>query len=152
MGSLISDSEKERFQAVFEDLHDTFARDIKFIKDAKRVILSTDPNYNYLYNNVRGSVASVKYKITEKTFKARILYIGRQNEDIFDGEAGAQIKVDKHVGEVRIKVDAEGYSYLKDTKRCEFDGRKFSIISDEMPHGLFTPHFYTFYLKAVDEG
>ena len=152
MGSLISDSEKERFQAVFEDLHDTFARDIKFIKDAKRVILSTDPNYNYLYNNVRGSVASVKYRITEKIFKARILYIGRQNEDIFDGEAGAQIKVDKHIGEVRIKVDAEGYSYLKDTKRCEFDGRKFSIISDEMPHGLFTPHFYTFYLKAVDEG
>ena len=152
MGSLISDSDKERFQAVFENLHDTFARDIKFIKDAKRVILSTDPNYNYLYNNVRGNVASVKYKITEKTFKARILYIGRQNEDIFDGDAGAHIKVDKHIGEVRIKVDKEGYSYLKDTKRCELDGRKFSVISDEMPHGLFKPHFYTFYLKAVDEG
>ena len=118
MGSLISDSDKERFQAVFENLHDTFARDIKFIKDAKRVILSTDPNYNYLYNNVRGNVASVKYKITEKIFKARILYIGRQNEDIFDGEAGAQIKVDKHIGEVRIKVDKEGYSYLKDTKKA----------------------------------
>ena len=152
MGSLINDSDKERFQAVFADMHDTFARDIKLIKDAKRVILSTDPNYNYLYNNVRGQVASVKYKIIEKTFKARILYIGRQNEDLFDGEASAQIKVDKHVGEVRIKVDAEGYSYLKDTKRCEFDGRKFSVISDEMPHGLFTPHFYTFYLKPVDEG
>ena len=152
MGSLISDSDKERFQAVFNDLHDTFARDIKFIKDATRVILSTDPNYNYLYNNVKGNLTSVKYKITEKTFKARILYVGRQNEDMFDGEAGAQIKVDKHVGEVRIKVDAEGYSYLKETKRCEFDGRKFSIISDEMPHGLFTPHFYTFYLKPVDEG
>jgi len=152
MGSLISDSDKERFQAVFEDLHDTFARNIKFIKDAKRVILSTDPNYNYLYNNVRGNIASVKYKITEKTFKARILYIGRQNEDIFDGDTGAQIKVDKHIGEVRIKVGKEGYSYLKDTKRCELDGRKFSVISDEMPHGLFEPHFYTFYLKAVDEG
>lgn len=152
MGSLISDSDKERFQSVFENIHDTFARDIKFIQDAKRVILSTDPNYNYLYNNVRGQVASVKYKIVEKIFKARILYIGRQNEDIFDGEAGAQIKVDKHVGEVRIKVDAEGYSYLKNTKRCEFDGRKFSVISDEMPHGLFAPHFYTFYLKPVDEG
>jgi hypothetical protein len=152
MGSLISDSDKEAFQSVFDDIHDTFARDIKFIQDAKRVILSTDPNYNYLYNNVKGQVASVKYNIVEKTFKARILYIGRQNEDSFDGEAGAQIKVDKHVGEVRIKVDAEGYSYLKDTKRCEFDGRKFSIITDEMPHGLFTPHFYTFYLKPVDEG
>ena len=152
MGSLISDSDKERFQSVFDDIHDTFARPIKFIQDATRVILSTDPNYNYLYNNVSGQVASVKYKITEKVFKARILYIGRQSEDAFDAEAGAQIKVDKHVGEVRIKVDAEGYSYLKGTKRCEFDGRKFSVISDEMPHGLFSPYFYTFYLKPVDEG
>jgi hypothetical protein len=152
MGSLISDSDKERFQAVFDDMHDTFARDIKFIKDAKRVVLSTDPHYNYLYNNVRGQVASVKYKITEAVFKARILYIGRQNEDLFDGETSAQIKVDKHIGEVRIKVDRTGYNYLKDTKRCEFDGRKFTVISDEMPHGLFTPYFYTFYLKAVDEG
>lgn len=152
MGSLISDSDKERFQAVFDDMHDTFARDIKFIKDAKRVVLSTDPHYNYLYNNVRGQVASVQYKITEAVFKARILYIGRQNEDLFDGETSAQIKVDKHIGEVRIKVDRTGYNYLKDTKRCEFDGRKFTVISDEMPHGLFTPYFYTFYLKAVDEG
>ena len=24
---------------------------------------------------------------------------------------------------IEIKVDKEGYSYLKDTKRCEFDGR-----------------------------
>lgn len=152
MGSLIDDQGKEDLQSVFNSIHDTFAREIKFIKDATKVILSTDPNYNYLYNNTRGQISSIKYKITEATFKARILYIGRQNEDLFDGETSAQIKVDKHVGEVRIKVDAEGYAYLKDTKRCEFDGRKFSVVSDEMPHGLFSPHFYTFYLKAVDEG
>jgi hypothetical protein len=152
MGSLISDSDKERFQSVFDDMHDTFARPIKFIQDAKRVILSTDPHYNYLYHNVKGQVSSIKYNIIEKTFNARILYIGRQTEDIFDKDTSAQIKVDKHVGEVRIKVDKTGYQYLKDTKRCEFDGRKFSVISDEMPHGLFTPYFYTFYLKPVDEG
>ena len=49
MGSLISDSDKEAFESVFNDMHDTFAREIKFIKEAQRVILSTDPNYNYLY-------------------------------------------------------------------------------------------------------
>ena len=152
MGSLISDSDKEAFESVFNDIHDTFAREIKFIKEAQRVILSTDPNYNYLYKNVRGNVTSVKREIVEATFKARILYIGRQNEDVFDKDVGAQIKVEKHVGEVRIKVDKDGYSYLKETKRCEFDGRKFSVISDEMPHGLFAPKFYTFYLKPVDEG
>jgi hypothetical protein len=152
MGSLINDDGKESMESVFDDIHDTFARDIKFIKDAQRVILSTDPYYNYLYKNVRGSVTSITRKIVEATFKARILYMGRQNDEAFDGEAGAQIKVEKHVGEVRIKVGPDGYSYLKETKRCEFDGRKFSVISDEMPHGLFSPRYYTFYLKAVDEG
>lgn len=152
MGSLISDSDKEKFESAIDSIHDTFARDIKFIKDAKKIILSTDPNYNYLYNNVKGQVSSVQRKITEATFKARIAYVGRQNEDLFDGETRAQIKVDKHVGEVRIKVAKDGYQYLKETKRCEFDGRKFTLISDEMPHGLFSPRYYTFYLKPVDEG
>jgi hypothetical protein len=152
MGSLIDNIDKDSLESVFESMHDTFARDIKFIKDAKRVILSTDPNYNYLYKNVKGRVTSIKRKIVETTFKARIMYIGRQNEDIFDGDASSQIKVDKHIGEVRIKVDSIGYEYLKNTKRCEFDGRKFSIISDEMPHGLFSPKYYNFYLKAIDEG
>ena len=152
MGSLISDSDKNRFESVFDDIHDTFARDIKFIKEAQRVILSTDPNYNYLYKNVKGQVKSIKRSVVQATFKARILYIGRQNEGVFDRDVGAQIKVEKHVGEVRVKVDETGYGYLKGTKRCEFDGRKFSVISDEMPHGLFSPKYYTFYLKPVDEG
>jgi len=152
MGSLINDNDKEAYESVFDNIHDTFAREIKFIKDAQRVILSTDPYYNYLYKNSKGQITSVKRKIIEATFKARILYVGRQNEDLFDGETSAQIKVDKHVGEVRIKVAKDGYDYLKETKRCEFDGRKFSVISDEMPHGLFSPRYYTFYLKAVDEG
>ena len=51
MGSLIDDQGKEDLQSVFNSIHDTFAREIKFIKDATRVILSTDPNYNYLYNS-----------------------------------------------------------------------------------------------------
>ena len=152
MGSLINDSDKERFESVFDDIHDTFARDIKFIKEAQRVILSTDPNYNYLYKNVKGAVKSIKRNVVQATFKARILYIGRQNEDIFDKDVDAQIKVEKNVGEVRVKVDKTGYEYLKGTKRCEFDERKFSVISDEMPHGLFSPKYYTFYLKPVDEG
>ena len=152
MGSLINNIDKESLESVFDDIHDTFARDIKFIKDAQKVILSTDPYYNYLYKNSRGQINSVKRNIVEATFKARILYVGRQNEDLFDGETNSQIKVDKHIGEVRIKVAKDGCEYLKNTKRCEFDGRKFSLTSDEMPHGLFSPKYYTFYLKAVDEG
>jgi len=148
--SLIDDANKSDMQNVMQSIHDTFAREIKFIKDAKRIILSTDPNYNYLYKSVRGSVSTVKREITEKTFKARILYVGRQEEGLFDSEANAQIKVEKNIGEVRMKVDAEAYEYLKETKRLELDGRLFTVSSDERPHGLFAPQFYTFYLKPIN--
>ena len=148
--SLIDDANKEDMESVMRSIHNTFARDIKFIKDAKRVILSTDPNYNYLYRSVRGSVSTIKREITEKIFKARVLYVGRQEEGLFDSEANAQIKVEKNVGEVRLKVDAVGHAYLKETKRVELDGRLFTISSDERPHGLFTPQFYTFYLKPIN--
>ena len=148
--SLIDDANKEDMRRVMQSIHNTFARDIKFIKDAKRVILSTDPNYNYLYKSVRGSVSTIKREITEKVFKARILYVGRQEEGLFDSEANAQIKVEKNVGSVRLKVDAVGYSYLKETKRVELDGRLFTISSDKRPHGLFSPQYYTFYLKPIN--
>ena len=95
-------------------------------------------------------MSTIKREITEKVFKARILYVGRQEEGLFDSEANAQIKVEKNVGSVRLKVDAVGYSYLKETKRVELDGRLFTISSDERPHGLFSPQYYTFYLKPIN--
>ena len=150
MTSFIDNIDKDGLESVFDDLHDTFARDIKFIKDSQKIILSTNPNYNYLYKNTPGQMSSVKNKIIQTTMKARILYVGRQFEDSFDAEAGAQIKVDKHVGEVRVKVNKDGYDFLKGAKRCELDGRIFTISSDERPHGLFSPKYYTFYLKPVD--
>jgi len=150
MTSFIDNIDKDGLESVFDDLHDTFARDIKFIKDSQKIILSTNPNYNYLYKNTQGQMSSVKNKIIQTTMKARILYVGRQFEDSFEAEAGAQIKVDKHVGEVRVKVNKDGYDFLKGAKRCELDGRIFTISSDERPHGLFSPKYYTFYLKPVD--
>ena len=47
-------------------------------------------------------------------------------------------------------VTGSDYDYLKGTKRAEFDGRVFTMTSDERAHGLFTPQYYTFYLKPVD--
>ena len=150
MGSLINDAHKAFLESAMDEIHETFARDLICIKEANKVIMSTDPNYNFLYKNVRGSVSSVKNVINQKTIKARILYVGRQQEDLFDAQTSAQLKVEKVAGEVRIKVGKADYEYLKGTKRAEFDGRVFTMTSDERPHGLFTPQYYTFYLQPID--
>jgi len=129
-------------------MHDTFARSIFAYKESQKLILSTDPNFNYLYNNVKG-VSQILRKSQFKAIKARIQYMDRDNTTMYDNEADAQIKAQGPVGEVRIKVDEEGNEYFKDAKRVEIDGRMFFKVSDVKKHGLFTPKYFTYYLKPA---
>lgn len=132
-----------------QNMHDTFARTIYAYKDSKKVIVSTDVNFNYLYNNVKG----VKTQISKTQFKAisaRVLYMDKQNEVSFDSQVDSQVKLHHDIGEVRIKLDAEGYEYFKDAKRVEIDGRLMFKVTDVKRHGLFTPKFFTYYLRPTD--
>lgn len=149
MASFLNSSEKAALESVMQDVHDTFARTIYAYKEAKKVIVSTDPNFNYLYNNVKG----VKKTISSTQFKAiqaRVLYMDRQKEVSFDGDVNSLTKIYHDVGEVRIKVDSTGHDYFRDAKRVEIDGRLMFKITDVKKHGLFSPKFFTYYLKATD--
>ena len=102
------------------NMHDTFARSVIAYKDSKKVIISTNADYNYLYRNVKGDATkSITNQVQFKTFKARVLYEDKQREELVDGEAKSTIKVQRAVGEVRLKVDLTGYNYIKDAKRIE---------------------------------
>lgn len=148
MSAFLSSEEKKKLESVMQELHETFARSIYAYKESQKVIVSTDPNFNYLYNNVKG-VSQILRKSQFKAIKARIQYMDRDNTTMYDSEAGAQIKVESAVGEVRIKVDSEGNEYFKDAKRVEVDGKMFFKVSDVKKHGLFSPKFFTYYLKPA---
>jgi hypothetical protein len=45
----------------------------------------------------------------------------------------------------------EGYEYVREAKRVELDGRRFSIKSDGKPLGMFGPQYYEFILIPMDE-
>ena len=140
MADFFTSSEKSDLESIFDDLHDTFGRNLVAFKEAQKTILSTNADYNFLYNNVRGDATKTIKNVTQyTTIKARILYEDKQRETLYDAEANAQIKVDRPVGNVRLKVDYEGYLYLKDSKRIELDGRTFVFDSDVRPFGLFSP-------------
>lgn len=151
MANLISDTERTYLESLMDDMHDTFARDIVIIKDAKRVIISTDVNYNYLYNNVSGTFnTTVQNQPQKQTFQARILYGKKLLEDNMDGDIDSQTNIDLPAGHVRIKLNQDGYDYIKKAKRVTFDDKIFEIQSDDRPHGLFRPRYYTFYLRPLD--
>ena len=49
MTDLISNSDKSDFDKVFDDIHDTFAREITIFKKEKKVFVATNNTYNALY-------------------------------------------------------------------------------------------------------
>lgn len=152
MAELISQEEKRILARNLLDLHDTFGRDIVVYKEARRVIISSDPGYNYLYNNVGGENTTVQNVPVRKVFKARIRYdTGRDLENV--GEVDAQVKLSRPSGSsnVRIKLKIEDYEYIKEAKRIEFDGRLFHVNSDPRFHGLFDViQFCTLYLRPIE--
>ena len=151
MADLFTSSEKSDLESVFDDLHDTFGRNMIAYKEATKTIISTNTDFNYLYKNVQGDATRTIRKVAQyKTIKARILYEDKQRETLYDAETSSQIKVDRPVGSVRIKVDKEGYLYLKDSKRIELDGKNFVFDSEVRPFGLFSPTHYTFYLRPAE--
>lgn len=147
MASFLTAAQKASYEAVMQDMHDTFARTIYAYKEAQKVIVSTDPNFNFLYNNVKG-VSQIVRKSQFKALSARILYVDKNMEEMYNVDS--QIKVARDIGEVRIKLNAEGYAYFKDAKRVEIDGRLFYKITDVKKHGLFRPKFFTYYLRPTD--
>ena len=149
MSSYLNSSQKEVFESVMQNMHDTFARTIFAYKDSKKVIVSTDPNFNFLYNNVKG----VKKEISRTQFKsisARVMYMDKQNEVSFDSEVNLSLKLHHDNGEKRIKLASEGHEYFKDAKRVEIDGRLMFKVTDVKRHGLFRPKFFTYYLRPTD--
>jgi len=142
MSDLFTDSEKEEIAANLLHLHDTFGRDIIVYKEAQKVVISTDPNYNYLYGN-SGATTSVSNVPVKKTFKARIRY-DLDNKNLISNIGSNE------TSQVRIKLKKADYNYISDAKRIEFDGRMFHVDSDPRAHGLFDVQFYTLFLRSVE--
>ena len=149
MASLISSSEKSALNSIMNSQHDTFARPITVIKDAKEVVTTSSNSFNSIYGNA-GATTSVTYTEQSSTVQARVQYGKRYDEQYFtDSNAPSQLKVDVPEGLVRIKIKADDYSTVKAAKRIRFDNQEFSIYSDFRGHGLFDSQFYTIMLKKI---
>jgi hypothetical protein len=152
MAEFLSSSERASIAANLLDLHDTFGREIVVYKEAKKVIISTDPSYNYLYSNAGANTPNVQNVPVRKVFKARVRYDTDRSLEYF-GEADAQVKINRPDpnSTVRIKLKIQDYSYIKDAKRIELDGRMFHVESDPRPHGLFdVVQFITLFLRPIE--
>ena len=137
--SLISDTQKTKIQEIIDDIHETFARTITIFEEGERVLISASSTYNGIYGR------------TDTGSKSRIKYGEIVDENLIDGNIDSQLGIDYIKGQVRITVDVNGYNILKEAKRVEFEGRKYTINSKGRPTGMFGPRYYHFYLRPIEE-
>ena len=148
MGSLIPDSEKQKIANVFNDIHDTFARDIVIYKRENEIFVSTSSTYNALYSRIKND-PTTRSKVTKATVKARIAYASDQKEIDLPGTR-SQINVQMDEGSVRVKIDQNGYELFTQAAKIEIDGEIFRIVSDPAKVGPFAVQFYTLFLRRAN--
>lgn len=156
MSGFLSQNQKNNIKSIIDQIHDTFSREITVFKIGQRVTIASSPTYNSLYRQQSSNVSTTEIS---KTFQARIKYV-EMNEELFQkstaksssaNSSAGQDKIILPSGTVKIKVDLEGYEYVREAKRIELDGRRFSIKSDAKPLGMFGPQYYEFILIPIDE-
>ena len=147
MAGFLSENQKKNIKSIIDQIHDTFAREITVFKIGQRTVISSSPTYNALYKQQSSNTVTTE---VSQTFYARIKYVD-MNEELLKNPNPGQDKIIMPTGVVKIKVNLEGFNYVKEAKRVELDGRRFSIKSDGKPLGMFGPQYYEFILTPLDE-
>ena len=143
MPSFVSNEEKLSWANEFNNLHDTFARNVTAWKTPKRVVVSSDPNYNFLYSDQES--IEVSYIPISGTFDCRI-----QWQDPSKMMGWAEIREEVRGNTCRIKAKKDFVDFISDAEKIEIDGRPVQAVGTSRPHGLFNIDFYTLYFKESE--
>jgi hypothetical protein len=150
--NLIGANERLVYESVIGDIHDTFSRPILVYKTPETTIVSTDTNYNYFYDGPDANTGSeyVEYTPVSGIVNARIQY-DKTLEKYFASAKGKEYQDFELVGDagmVRLKINSGDYStYFADAIDIQFDGFQFENFRTQRPHGLFSPKYYSLYLR-----
>jgi hypothetical protein len=150
MPGFLNSLQEKNIADLFGVLHNTFAREVTIYKNAKKIMMSSSSQYNSIYGkNNTGLTPQIKNESISKKFNARIYYINSEEEVL--SSDGSQNKIILPKGSVKIIIDSTAFEFVKESRRVEFDGKRFAIKSDGNPSGFTYNQFYTFYLTPIDE-
>ena len=149
MGNLIPEDLKNSIRAAFDDIHDTFSREINiFQSDSNYVYVSTDPSFNPIYN-IGESGQTDRQNLVKISGKARIQYAPNQkltNSSQSIGLAGLYWPD----GSIRLKITEDIFKIIKNAKKIEVDGELCELDSTAARTGPFTANYFIIFLKRSD--
>jgi hypothetical protein len=143
MPSLVSDADKLLYANEFNNIHDTFARAVIAWKTPERVVISSDSNYNFLYNEQDS--LEVTYIPVSGIFNCRI-----QWQDPSKMGGWPEIREEVRGNICRIKAKKDFVDFISDAEKIEIDGRPVQALGTNRPHGLFNIDFYTLFFKESE--
>jgi hypothetical protein len=154
----LSDAEKSQYQSDLANLQSIWGRPLLIYRQAERVVISENLNYNFAYGDTQPQSSTTSYIINSGIFNARIWYLdgmaanksllSTSNSDReFTARGEPQIRFRNDKNYVRLKLECSGYNFILGAKTVEIDTNNFNIFSAYQRIGLFTPEFWAVWLE-----
>ena len=145
MPTLISETKKNSLTGIFNDIFDTFKRQIVVHKEPKKVVSQVNTASLFGYGDPASSI-NYTYVPVSGVFDATIRYNIDQNE-----ERLGDIPDDIAVGGVFIKVKETARDYINKgkTEKITFDNKSFKVTSLDANRSFLNSKFFVFKLEST---
>ncbi len=145
MASLISTGEKATLTGIFNDIFDTFKRDIVVYKEPVKTVASINESNLFGYGDASNQV-NYTYAAQSGTYQAIIRYADQQQQDYYSDLNGAIAK-----GDARIKVKQECRDFIENgrTEKIEFDGKSWNVVTSDSVRRFLDSEFFVYHLERA---
>jgi hypothetical protein len=145
MASLISTGEKATLTGIFNDIFDTFKRDIVVYKEPIKTVASINESNLFGYGDASNQV-NYTYTAQSGSYEAIIRYADQQQQDYYSDLNGAIAK-----GDARIKVKKECRDFIENgrTEKIEFDGKSWNVVTSDSVRRFLDSEFFVYHLERA---
>ena len=146
MADLISTTERAALGSMFNDIFDTFKRDIVIHKEPKKIINQISTSQIFGYGDY-SDVINYQYVPVTGVYPAIIKYTDKQTANFVE-EINSQTSVG--TASIKVKKDCRDFIANGKTEKITFDGKTFNVISDDAVKSfLNATDFYLFQLEVT---
>mgnify|MGYP000116674035 CR=1 FL=1 len=146
MASLISSTEKAVLTGIFNDIFDTFKRQVTVYKEPKKIIQEIDLDGVFGYGEY-SQVANYEYIPVTGVYDAVIKYAN-------DAEYKEVDDVTSNIpfGHAVIKVKENARDFIKNgkTEKITFDEKTFELASSDKVQRFLDSEYFIFLVKSTD--
>jgi hypothetical protein len=146
MASLLSSLEISGITGIFEDIFDTFKRNIVIHKEPVKTISQINTENLFGYGDASNTV-NYTYAPQSGTYFAKISYVEKTSDDPYVRELTSRI--DNDLVRIKVKEDARDYISKGKTEKITFDDKTFQIAGNEIVKNFLGSEFFIYYLKET---